>query len=90
MKGEVVEAIRSQSGFRNANDHAYNVLWGLAAKEGVFLCECGDSCAVEVLLTSSEYVGLRDRGELVYAPGHGSLAARRASTGLVRTAIGGR
>jgi hypothetical protein len=79
MKGEVVEAIRSQSGSRHANDHSYNVMWGLAAKEGVFLCECGDSCAVEVQLTSSEYVGVRDRGELVYAPGHDSLAAGRAA-----------
>ena len=62
--------VRHQSGSRNANDHIYNVIWGFAAKDGVFLCECGDSCAVEVLMTSSEYVGLRDRGELVYAPGH--------------------
>jgi hypothetical protein len=90
MKGEVVEAdIRSQRGSRNANEHAYNVMWGFAAKDGVFLCECRDSCAVEVLLTSSEYVGLRDRGELVYAPGHGGLAGGRASTRPVRTATGG-
>jgi hypothetical protein len=86
MKGEVVEAIHSQSGFRNANDHAYNVMWGFAAKDGVFLCECGDSCAVEVQLTSSEYMGVRDRGELVYAPGHDGLAA----AGLAPTANGGR
>ena len=70
--------IRNQSGSRNANDHAYNVTWGLAADAGVFFCECGDSCAVEVPMTPSEYVGLRDRDELVYAPGHGGLALRRA------------
>jgi hypothetical protein len=81
MKGEVVEVdIRRHGGSWNANDHAYNVMWGLAAKDGVFLCECGDSCAVEVLLTCSEYVGLRDRGEFVCAPGHDTLAARRAGT----------
>ena len=62
--------IRKQNGSRNANDHAYNVMWGLAAEDGVFLCECMDSCAVEVPMTSSEYAGLRDRGELIYAPGH--------------------
>lgn len=82
--------IRTQSGSRNANDHAYNVMWGFAAEDGVFLCECGDSCADEVLMTSQEYVGLRDRGELVYAPGHGGLGAGRASTRPARTVMGGR
>jgi hypothetical protein len=54
------------------NDHTYNVLWGIAAEEGAFLCECGgSSCATEVLMARSKYVRLRDRGELVYAPGHG-------------------
>lgn len=63
--------IRYESGSRNArNDHACDVIWGLAAEDGAFLCECEDSCAVEVRMTSTEYVGLRARGERVYAPGH--------------------
>jgi hypothetical protein len=54
------------------NDHTYNVLWGIVAEEGAFVCECGDSsCAAEVRMTPSNYVRLRNRGELVYAPGHG-------------------
>jgi hypothetical protein len=60
-----------QSVPRAVNDHLYNAMWGIAAEEGPFLCECGDSfCPVVVLMTPSEYVRLRDRGELVYAPGH--------------------
>ena len=62
---------RKQSVPRMVNDHIYNVLWGSAARDGAFLCECrGSSCAVEVVMTPSEYVRLRDRGALVYAPGH--------------------
>ena len=54
-----------------ANDHIYNVLWGIVAKDGAFHCECGGpSCAGEVVMGPSEYVRLRDRGGLVYAPGH--------------------
>jgi hypothetical protein len=60
-----------QSVPRAVNDHLYNGMWGVAAEEGPFLCECGDSfCPVVVLMTPSEYVRMRDRGELVYAPGH--------------------
>lgn len=60
-----------QSVPRMVNDHIYNVLWGFAAEDGAFLCECrGSSCAVEVLMRPSEYLRLRDRGELVYARGH--------------------
>jgi hypothetical protein len=62
---------RNENVPRAVNDHIYNVLWGIVAEEGAFLCECrGSSCATEVLLTPSKYVRLRDRGELVYAPGH--------------------
>jgi hypothetical protein len=83
--------VRSESGARNANDHVYNVMWGCAAEDGVFVCECGDSCAVEVLMTPSEYVGLRDRGELVCAPGHAGPTARRGEYAARReTVIGGR
>jgi hypothetical protein len=53
------------------NDHIYNVLWGIVAKDGAFLCECGSpSCAGEVVMRPSEYVSLRGRGGRVYAPGH--------------------
>lgn len=56
---------------RMTNDHTYNVLWGTAAEHGAFRCECkSPSCAVQVRLTPSEYVHLRDRGRFVYAPGH--------------------
>jgi hypothetical protein len=67
----VVTDSRKQSVSRMANDHIYNVLWGCAAEDGAFLCECsGSSCTVEVLMRPSEYVRIRDRGGLVYAPGH--------------------
>ena len=62
---------RKLSVSRAVNDHIYNVLWGIVAEEGAFLCECrGSSCTTEVPMTPSKYVRLRDRGELVYAPGH--------------------
>ena len=62
---------RKQSVPRAVNDHLYNAMWGVAAEKGPFLCECGDSfCPVVVLMTPSEYVRMRDRSELVYAPGH--------------------
>lgn len=65
---------------RVVNDHIYNALWGVAAEEGVFVCECaGSSCPVVVPMTPSEYVRLRDRGELVYAPGHDSATPQAVS-----------
>ena len=63
--------IRKLSVSPAVNDHIYNVLWGIVAEEGAFLCECGGSSfATEVRMTPSKYVRLRARGELVYAPGH--------------------
>lgn len=71
---------RTQSVSRMANDRIYNVLWGFAADDGAFHCECRDSsCAVEVLLTPSEYVRLRDRGGLVYASGHDGATSQAVS-----------
>jgi hypothetical protein len=68
-----VDSSSRQDVSRIANDRIYNVLWGFAAVDGAFVCECrGSSCAVEVTMTPLEYVHLRDRGELVYAPGHGA------------------
>ena len=56
------------------NDHIYNALWGVEGDGGAFLCECGSSpCPEVVSMTSAEYVGMRARGEQVYAPGHGDL-----------------
>jgi hypothetical protein len=56
---------------RVANDRIYDVLWGVEAEEGSFLCECNrSSCTDEVMMTPGEYVRLRDREELIYAPGH--------------------
>ena len=59
-----------------ANDRIHNLLWGVEAEEGSFLCECGlPSCAESVQMTCSEYVRLRDRGELIFAPGHEQVSA---------------
>ena len=56
-----------------ANDHIHGVLWATETDEGSFLCECGlPSCTETVEMTRSEYVRLRDRGELIFAPGHGT------------------
>jgi hypothetical protein len=57
---------------RVVNDHIYNAIWGVQADEGAFMCECGNSLCPEIVaMTPSKYVRLRDRGELVYAQGHG-------------------
>jgi hypothetical protein len=62
---------RTQNTPRVANDRIYDVLWGVEAEEGSFLCECNrSSCTEEIVMTPNEYVRLRDRGELVYARGH--------------------
>ena len=54
------------------NDKIYNAAWGFGAEDGAFACECErSSCAEEVVMTPSAYVLLRDRGEIVIAPGHG-------------------
>ena len=46
---------------------------GHRTDEGSFLCECGlPSCTETVEMTRSEYVRLRDRGELIFAPGYGT------------------
>jgi hypothetical protein len=56
---------------RAVDDLIYTTLWGVAAEEGGFLCECrGSSCTAVIVMAPSEYVRLRDRGELVYAPDH--------------------
>jgi hypothetical protein len=60
---------------RAVNDLIYNTLWGVAAEEGGFLCECsGSSCTAVIVMPPSEYVRLRDRGELLYAPEHGDAS----------------
>lgn len=52
------------------NDRVYSMLWGVEAV-GLFRCECNRPFCTEVVLMSrDEYVRLRDRAELVYAPGH--------------------
>ncbi len=53
-----------------ANDRIYNELWGFGAPDGAFICECKNSCTVEIVMAPSEYVRLRDLGEVVYALGH--------------------
>ena len=55
----------------SVNDRIYNALWGFGAEDGAFVCECErSSCAEEIVMTPSEYLRLRDRGEIVTAPGH--------------------
>jgi hypothetical protein len=59
---------------RLVNDRVYQVLLSFAADDGDFLCECEASfCIEDVRMRLSEYVRLRDREELVYAPGHDGL-----------------
>ena len=54
-----------------ANDRIYNGLWSFGAEDGAFVCECEhSSCAEEIVMTPSAYLRLRDRGEIVTAPGH--------------------
>ena len=53
------------------NDRIYNALWSFGAEDGAFACECERwSCAEEVVMTPSAYLRLRDRDEIVTAPGH--------------------
>jgi hypothetical protein len=53
------------------NDRIYNALWAFGEVDGAFACECErSSCAGEVVMTPSDYMGLRDRGEIVTARGH--------------------
>ena len=61
----------AEDSVRTANDRTYNLLWGLGEPGGAFLCECRTFCADDVRMTLSEYMRLRDRGETLYAPGHG-------------------
>jgi hypothetical protein len=67
-----VATIEAQDRIRSANDRIYNMLWSLGQLEGAFLCECDLFCTEEVSMTPSEYARVRDRGDVVYAPGHGS------------------
>ena len=54
---------------RGTNDRIYNVLWGVGAEEGNFLCECGGAnCIEHVELRSIEYAARR--GQAILAPGH--------------------
>ena len=54
-----------------ANDRISDMLWGVEATVGFFRCECHQPfCTEEVLMSRAEYVRLRDRAELVLAPGH--------------------
>jgi hypothetical protein len=56
---------------KEANERIYNTLWAFGAEDGAFVCECERSrCAEEVVMTPSEYVFLRDRGEIITALGH--------------------
>jgi hypothetical protein len=54
---------------RGTNDRIYNVLWGVGAERGDFLCECGGSeCVEHVELLSIEYAARH--GQAILAPGH--------------------
>jgi hypothetical protein len=71
-EGEAVETDGTkQRVSRLVNDRVYQVLLSFAADGGDFLCECeASSCIEEVRMRLSEYVRLRDREEVLYAPGH--------------------
>jgi hypothetical protein len=76
MKSASEDASR-QVLFRMANDRVFNLMWGFGTEEGSFLCECSRTgCRDTVAMNGSEYVRLRDRGEYVYAPGHGGFDRR--------------
>jgi hypothetical protein len=78
-KGEVVE--RQERVSRIANERTYNLLWGLDAVDGAFLCECDrPSCIERVPMTLAEYVRRRDREEIIYAGGH-SVSTGAGSSG---------
>ena len=54
---------------RATNDRTYNVLWGVGAERGDFLCECGGTkCVEHVELRSIEYAARH--GQAILAPGH--------------------
>jgi hypothetical protein len=58
---------------RAVNDRIYNVLWGVGAERGDFLCECGSTdCVEHVELLSIEYAA-RHR-QAILAPGHTQLS----------------
>jgi len=58
---------------RAVNDRIYNVLWGVDAERGDFLCECGGAdCVEQVELLSIEYAARH--GEAILAPGHTQLS----------------
>ena len=66
-----MESDSRERGSSMVNERIYNALWGFGAEDGAFACECGhSSCAEEVVMTPSAYLRLRDRGEIVTAPGH--------------------
>jgi hypothetical protein len=49
------------------------------AEPWFFVCECDDlSCRERVQLVAADYVALKDRGEVVLAPGHELSRATRA------------
>ena len=57
---------------RGTNDRIYNVLWGVDAERGDFLCECGGTnCVEHVELLSIEYAARH--GQAILAPGHTQL-----------------
>ena len=67
----------AEDSVRRANDRTFNVLWGLGETGGAFLCECRTFCTDDVQMTLSDYMRLRDRGETLYAPGHGDTIPLR-------------
>ena len=72
QKGEVVETDGDKRDARqSANDRTYNLMWGLGALDGAFLCECTRTgCVQETVLSPSEFMGHRRRDEPICVAGH--------------------
>ena len=57
---------------RATNERVYNVLWGVGAETGDFVCECGNKdCVEHVELLAIEYAARHEQA--ILAPGHRQL-----------------
>ena len=61
----------AEDSVRTANDRIYNRLWCRGEPGGSFMCECNTFCTDEVQMELSEYLRVGNRGETLYARGHG-------------------
>jgi hypothetical protein len=70
-EGAVDTDSQQQGIAQTANDRTYSVMSAIGAEGEALLCECNrPSCSERITMTPSEYVGLRDRHEVIDAIGH--------------------